>query len=132
MMASKSAVRPADVPANLAFSPAIRVGNLLFISGQVALDEGRNVIGAGNCGAQTEHIFRSLEAILQAAGAGLGDIVKTTNFLVDPADYAAFNQTRMRVLTADPPPASSSVFVKALVHPELLIEIEAIALIPKA
>jgi 2-iminobutanoate/2-iminopropanoate deaminase len=131
-VSSKSAVRPTGVPLNPAFSPAIRVGDLLFVSGQVALDESRNVVGPGDCAAQTEHIFRSLEVILQAAGAGLEDIVKTTNFLVNPSDYSAFNEARRRNLTADPPPASSSVFVRALVHPELLVEIEAIAVIPKA
>jgi 2-iminobutanoate/2-iminopropanoate deaminase len=107
------------------YSQGIVAGDLVFCSGQAGLDPatGRLVEGIT---AQTERTIRNLEAILDAAGAGLGDVVKTTCFLADIADFAAFNEVYARFFP-DPPPARSTIQAAALPM-GALVEIEAIAL----
>ena len=110
------------------FSPATRVGNTIFVSGQVSVDAGGNLVGEGDCGAQSEQVFRNVEAALTAAGGALDDVTKITAFIVNPEDYAAYAAVRLRQFPENGP-ASSSVFIKGLVSPKFLIEIEAIAVI---
>ena len=104
-----------------------RAGRLVFISGQVAFDQQGNLVGAGDMAAQAEQVFENLKAALAAAGAGFGDVVKLTFFIVDMARMPAVREVRNRYLDPAHIPASTAVEVKSLVRPELLIEIEAIA-----
>ena len=110
------------------FSPATRAGGLVFVSGQVAVDAGGQLVGPGDCGAQADQCFNSLEAALRAAGATLDDVTKITAFLVNADDYQAYATARLRRFPENGP-ASSTVIVKALVNPEYLVEIEAIAVL---
>ncbi len=110
------------------FSPATRAGNMVFVSGQVATDSAGKLVGAGDCRAQAEQCFRNMEAALKAAGASLADVTKITAFLVNAQDYAAYASVRLKVFPENGP-ASSTVVVKALVRPEFLIEIEALAVV---
>ncbi len=109
------------------YSQAVRVGDLVFTAGQIGLDPQTGELRAG-VEAQTRQILDNLQAILEAAGGGLGDIVKTTIFLTDIADFAAVNAV---YATAFPehPPARSTVQVAALPL-GALVEIEAVAIIP--
>ena len=108
------------------FSPATRVGNLVFSSGQVGVDAGGNLVGRGDCGAQAEQCLRNVEAALAAAGATMDDVTKITTFLVNSEDYPAYAAVRLKTFPENGP-ASSTVMIKALVSPDFLIEIEAIA-----
>jgi 2-iminobutanoate/2-iminopropanoate deaminase len=107
------------------YSQAIATDGLIFCAGQVGLDPTTGALVEGGIEAQAERALRNLEAVLDAAGASLGDVVKTTCFLVDLADFAAFNEA-YRGHFPDPPPARSTVAVAGLPG-GALIEIEAIA-----
>ena len=122
-------IRPSGIRVSPYFSPAVQSGHLLFISGQAAVDEQGKVVSPGDCGGQTEYIMGRMKAILEAAGAGFEDVVKTTTFLTDVADYAAYNGVRSKYFPQDPP-ASSTVIVAALVNPQMLVEVEAVAVVP--
>ena len=128
ILADRVAVIPQGISASPYFSPAIREGQLLFISGQAAFDNQGNIVGVGDCARQAEFVFERMKSILEASGAGLGNVAKTTTFLTDPANYAAFNQVRSRYFPQDPP--ASSTVITSLLRPEMLIEVEAIAVIP--
>jgi reactive intermediate/imine deaminase len=103
-----------------------RVGDLLFVSGQAAVDEHGQLVGAGDFDAQAEQTFRNLERVLEAGGSSLANVVKVTIFLRDMANFEKIVELRGRWFTA-PYPADTIVEVSSLAFPELEIEIEAIA-----
>ena len=105
-------------------------GTTVYVAGQVALDADGRVVGPGDLRVQTEHVFKNLVRALAAAGARIHDVVKITTFVVDfkPADRDVIRAVRARFIEGTPP-ASTLVGVQALVMPELMIEIEAIAVI---
>ncbi|WCB95211.1 2-iminobutanoate/2-iminopropanoate deaminase [Baekduia alba] len=109
-----------------AYSAAIAVGNLLFVSGQSSVDDDGATVGAGDFEAQGHQTFRNLRRALEAGGSSLADVAKVTIFLTDMAHIGAVVALRKRYFTA-PYPADSLVEVRALSRPELEIEIEAIA-----
>ncbi|MFJ7912954.1 RidA family protein [Kitasatospora sp. NPDC096204] len=104
-------------------------GRLVLVSGQVAFDEHRNLVGAGDPKAQARQIFENLRRCLAAAGAGFDDVVKLTYFMTDIAHLPAIREARDEYLGSSPLPASSAMQVAALFLPEVLIEIEAMALV---
>jgi len=91
-------------------------------SGQVGLDPASGTLVPGGVGPETERALRNLEAVLKAGAAGLGDVVKTTVFLADMADFAAMNEVYGRFFP-DPKPARSTVAVRSLPR-EARVEIE--------
>lgn len=109
-------------------SQAIRVGNLVYLSGQASLDKDGNVVGAGDFDAQAEQTFANLKAVLEAAGSGLDRVVKVTIFLKDMANFPKILDLRKRYFSK-PYPADTIVEISALGLPELEIEIEAIGLV---
>jgi enamine deaminase RidA (YjgF/YER057c/UK114 family) len=104
-------------------------GRLVVVSGQVALDEQGELVGAGDPAAQATQVFANIGRCLAAAGAGFADIVKLTFFLTDTAQLPAVRAARDAVIDTERPPASSAVVVAGLVRPEFLLEIEAFALV---
>lgn len=128
-MADRITIVPEGLAANPAFSPGVRVGDLLFVSGQVAQDGNGNTVGIGDCEAQTRQVMARIQTIVESAGATLADVVKITTFLVNLADYPAFSRVRSETFPENPP-ASSTVVVAALVRPEFLVEVEAVVHIP--
>lgn len=110
------------------FSPATRAGDFIFVSGQISLDNNGQLVGQGDCEAQSRQCFRNIEAALNAAGASMVDVAKITAFIVNPQDYAAYASVRLDLFPEDGP-ASSSVFVKGLVSSDFLVEVEAIAFV---
>jgi reactive intermediate/imine deaminase len=112
------------------FAPGISVTGkqLIFISGSVGVDANGQLVGKDDVGAQTRQIFRNIEALLAQAGASLKDVVKITTFIVPMERYSEFAAVRAEVF-AGQYPASSTVGVSALVSPDYLIEIEAIAVV---
>ena len=107
-------------------SQGFRVGNLVIVSGQAALDEHGNIVGAGDFDAQAEQVFRNLARVLEAGGSSLDRVVKVTIFLTDMTNFGKIVELRRRWFTP-PYPADTIVEVRALALPELEIEIEAIA-----
>ena len=107
-------------------SPGFRVGDLVIVSGQAAIDEHGAIVGAGDFDAQAEQTFRNLARVLEAGGASLDRVVKVTIFLTDMANFPKIVELRKRWFSA-PYPADTIVEVTSLALPELEIEIEAIA-----
>ena len=107
-------------------SQGFRVGDLLIVSGQAALDEHGAIVGVGDFDAQAEQTFRNLARVLEAGGASLDRVVKVTIFLTDMGNFPKIVELRKRWFSA-PYPADTIVEVTALALPELEIEIEAIA-----
>ena len=107
------------------YSHAVRVGGLLFCSGQVALDPKAGTLVGGDVAAQTRQVFENIRAVLTAAGAGLGDVVKTTVFLDTMDDFQAMNAVYAEAF-GDHRPARSTVAVDRL-PVGALVEIEVIA-----
>jgi enamine deaminase RidA (YjgF/YER057c/UK114 family) len=110
------------------YSAVVKAGNTVFVSGQVAFDANGDLVGEGDFAAQAAQTFDNVEAALRAAGATMDDMTKITTFLVNVDDYPAYAAERLKRFPENGP-ASSTVVVKALVLPELLIEIEAIAVV---
>lgn len=109
-----------------ALSQGFRVGDLVIVSGQAALDEQGRIVGAGDFDAQAEQTFRNLSRVLEAGGSSLERIVKVTIFLTDMANFPKIVELRKRWFSP-PYPADTIVEVSSLALPELEIEIEAIA-----
>ena len=90
------------------FSAAVRAGDLLFLSGQVALDPATGKLVVGDIGAQTEQIFANISAVLEAAGKSFDDVMKTTIYLADMKDFGAMNTVYARYFQT-PYPARTTI-----------------------
>jgi enamine deaminase RidA (YjgF/YER057c/UK114 family) len=117
------------------FTHAVSVSapaRLVWISGQVSFDREGRVVGVGDLRAQTEQVFRSLGHCLEAAGATWADVVKLNGYLVnlDAESVRVYREVRARFLDPRRLPASTLVGVTRLVHPDLLLEVEALAALP--
>src|SRR4051812_14881638 len=109
----KSAVRTEAAPApfqGAPYSQAIRAGEFVFVSGQLALRPGDTALAGGTAAEQTEQVFANLKAILEEAGSGLDRLVKTTVFLQSLDDFTAMNEVYARHV-GEQPPARSTVEV---------------------
>lgn len=128
MATSKTLIRTEHAPAAIGpYSQAIRTGDFLFTSGQVALDPATGALAEGGIEAETRQVMQNLRAVLAAAELGFDDVVKTTVFLADMADFATVNTIYAEAFaSAVAPPARSTVQVAALPR-GARIEIELIA-----
>jgi 2-iminobutanoate/2-iminopropanoate deaminase len=125
---AKQAISSPDAPAAIgAYSPAIRAGNLLFVSGQVPMNPATGTLVDGDIAAQTEQVMRNLAALLKAAGAGFEHVAKTTVYLADMNDFAAMNAVYGKYMV-DPAPARATVQVARLPR-DVKVEIDLIAVI---
>ena len=110
----RTAIATTNAPAAVGpYSQAIEAGGLLFCSGQIHLDPATGTLVEGDIAAQTERVLDNLSAVLAAAGRSMADVIKTTVFLVDIADFGAMNEVYGRYMP-DPPPARSTIGVAAL------------------
>jgi len=124
----RQVVSAPDAPKALgAYSPAIKAGNLLFISGQIPVDPATGALVQGDIAAQADQVMRNLTALLRAAGVGFDHVVRTTVFLADMNDFAAMNEVYGRYIV-DPPPARATVQVARLPR-DVKIEVDAIAVL---
>lgn len=107
-------------------SQGFRVGELVFVSGQAAIDVDGQIVGVGDFDAQAEQVFRNLSRVLEAGGSSLSRVVKVTIFLMDMTNFGKIVELRGKWFTP-PYPADTIVEVSSLALPELELEIEAIA-----
>jgi 2-iminobutanoate/2-iminopropanoate deaminase len=112
------------------YSQAVEAGGFLFTAGQIALDPATMQVVEGDVAAQTERVFANLKAVLATAGAGFGNVVKTTVFLRDMADFAAMNEVYARHM-GEHRPARSTVAVSGLPR-DVRVEIEMVATVAGA
>ena len=110
-----------------AYSPAIKAGNLLFVSGQIPIDPASGALIDGDITAQTEQVMKNLGALLRAAGIGFEHVVRTTVYLADMSEFAAMNEVYSKHVAA-PPPARATVQVARLPR-DVKIEVDAIAVL---
>jgi 2-iminobutanoate/2-iminopropanoate deaminase len=123
-------IQPKSVHDTTAFSysHAVKMGNLVFVAGQVALDAAGNLVGEGDVAAQTEQVFRNLKAVLEAAGSGIDKVGKVTVFTTKLEYRPTIHGIRARVFKeAGRFPASTLAVVSSLADPRWLVEIEAVA-----
>ena len=125
----REAVTAAGAPAAIGpYSPAIRAGQFLFISGQIPLRPDTGELVTGDIAAQTEQVMRNLGSLLSAAGGGFEHVVRTTVFMVDLGEFAAMNDVYAKFVVA-PAPARATVQVSRLPR-DVRVEIDAIAVLP--
>lgn len=101
----------------------------IYIAGQIAFDKEGKIVGAGDMKAQTEQVFKNLEAALATAGAKFADVVKMNTYVTDMTQAPVMREVRARYFGSTTP-ASTLVQVVALARPELMLEIEVIAVVP--
>jgi len=106
------------------YSRAVRVGNRIYVSGTTAAGEDGEIVGPGDAEAQTRFALRSIAAALRECDATLGDVVRTRMFVTDIDHWEAVARAHREVF-ADIRPAATMVEVSRLIHPEMLVEIEA-------
>jgi 2-iminobutanoate/2-iminopropanoate deaminase len=129
MPQTKTPIATTDAPAAIGpYTQAVRVGDLLFTSGQIALDPATGNLVAGGIAEQTARVLENLKAVLAAAGTSFAQVVKTTVFLKDMKDFAAMNAIYGQYIAPEGvvPAARSTVAVAGLPR-EALVEIECIA-----
>ena len=108
-------------------SQGFRVGDLIFVSGQAAVNEQGEIVGVGDFGAQARQAVRNLESVLTAAGSSLDQVIKVTIFVTDMSYFSEVVELRREVFS-EPYPADTICEVRSLAYPELMFEIEAVAL----
>ena len=114
-------------PAGYTHVVDVAAGRTIYVAGQIARDASGNLVGGRDMRAQTEQVFRNIQAALESRGATLADIVQLTAYVRDMSQLAAYREVRERVLGTSPRPASSLVGVAALASDDYLLEVEVIA-----
>jgi len=124
---------PNTMPKSVGYSQVATVtgGTLVFVSGQVALDNAGNVVGKDDFRAQVQQVFENLKVAIEAAGGTFDDVVKLNSYLVDlsPSHLAEFREVRDKYVNIKNPPASTAVQVQRLFRSEFLVELEVVAVV---
>ena len=110
------------------YSRAVRMGNIIEVTGTVAVDDNNQVVGAGNAYEQTAFIIRKIEKVLQKAGAGLEHVIRTRMFVTDISRWEEYGKAHGEFFS-NIRPCTTMVEVSKLIAPEYLIEIEATAIL---
>ena len=126
----KEIIEPGSIhPLPWPYSHGIRVGNLLVIAGQVALDEELRLIGPGDFEAQARQTWKNIQAVAEAAGGKVTDVVRVTTYLVDLTHIETLHRVRREIFPNGGYPTATVVEVQALGLPGLLLETEATAIV---
>jgi len=127
---AKQIISPPSMAAPTGYSYAVKkTGTPVFIAGQVALDGQGRLIGEGDAAAQAEQAFQNLRTVVEACGGTMEDVVKITIYATDAAYRPAIAAARQRHFKEGQYPASTYLVVSALALPQLLVEVEAVAMI---
>ena len=127
-MTSKQYLNPDTMAQPSGFTNVVKVGNTVYIAGQVSRDASGNIVGVGDAEAQVRQVWKSLEAAVKAAGGdGLGNLVKTTTYITNIEYSAAVRKVRDELFQSTNPPTSTLLVISELASPEYMVEIEAIA-----
>lgn len=110
------------------YSRAVKVGNIIEVTGTVATDENSQVVGRNNAYVQTQHVLRKIEKILKQAGASMSDVVRTRMFVTDITLWEEYGRAHGEVF-GKIKPCTSMIEVSGLIEPDYLIEIEATAIL---
>ncbi|MGO4291116.1 RidA family protein [Chitinophaga sp. RAB17] len=121
------------VPKGYSQAAVIDLGNckMLILSGQVALDKEGNLVGKDDAGKQAEQVFQNIKSIIEDAGGTMDNVVKLGYFITDVTQVQAIRNARDKFINTQTPPASTLVQVNKLFRSDILIEIEATAILPK-
>lgn len=122
-------LKPETVHPTTGYSHAVRAGNTLYVSGQVAQDRDGNVVGKGDIAAQAAQVFANLKAVVEAAGGTIADVIKLNTYTTSLAYRPAIAEARAKYWQSDWP-ASTFVVISSLATPDFLVEIEAVAVLP--
>ena len=135
MSLDREIVFPPEMPKRLVngvpvYAPVVTVvpGKLIFVSGMLARDNAGNLVGKGDMAAQIRQVGENLKTALAAAGAELSDIVRTLTFTTDIDEF--FRNVEVRMQYLGPTSTSATIGISRLSHPDLMVEVEAIAVIP--
>ena len=122
----KTPIIPAGSAPPLApYSPGVRAGNIVYVSGMLAIGPGGETVGVGDVAAQTRHVLLAIQAVIEAAGGTMADIAMNSIFLKDLGDYAAVNAVYAEFFPSEPP---ARYCIRAdLVRPDFLVEIASVA-----
>jgi reactive intermediate/imine deaminase len=125
-------LNPPALSAPTGYTHVVQVhgGRTIYIAGQVALDKSGNVVGKGDFAAQATQVFENLKSALAAGGATFDNLVKLTTFVTDLSQMQTLRSIRAKYYGKNPP-ASTLVQITKLAHDDLMIEIEAIAVVPE-
>jgi reactive intermediate/imine deaminase len=131
----KKFINPKDLPVSPAYSQAVSVtgGQTIYISGQIPLNSKGELVGKGDLRAQTQQVFENMKIVLAASGASFSDVVKISYFIKNfkSSDLGIIREVRSQYLPKESPlPASSLIGVESLFRDDVLIEVEAIAVVP--
>ncbi len=123
-------INPSTIAPPRGYSHVVKDGSTVYVAGQVARDRDGKTVGVGNAKAQTEQVFKNLEAALAAAGGNLSHIVKTNIFMTHREDIPADREVKAKYMPSDNLPVSTLILCSGLADPDFRIEIEAIAVVP--
>ncbi|MSO80169.1 MAG: pyrimidine utilization protein C [Alphaproteobacteria bacterium] len=124
-MAHKPIIPPGSPPPLAPYSPGVRSGNTVYVSGTLAMDASGKVVGEGDARTQTRAVLEAIKSVIVAAGGSMADIAFNHIFLKDLADYASMNEVYREYFPKDPP---ARYCIRAdLVKPEFLVEIASTA-----
>lgn len=116
---------PGAAPALAPYSPGIKAGGIVYVSGMLPMDETGESVGVGNVTEQTRNVLQSVKAVIEEAGGTMADVTYSMIFLKDLGDYAAMNEVYREFFPAEPP---ARFCIRAdLVRPEFLVEISCVA-----
>ena len=119
-------INPGTLAALDGFTHAVKVGLTIYVSGEVALDSTGQLVGPGDLRAQARQAFANLRGVLQAAGGDVANLMKITTYITKLEDFPAVAEARTATFKGELP-ASTLIVVKALFHPDFLIEVEGVA-----
>jgi aminoacrylate peracid reductase len=124
-MAHQAVIPAGSAPPLAPYSPGVKAGNTVYVSGALALDSNGEVVGVGDVKAQTRHVIESIKSVVEAAGGSISDIAFNQIFLADLADYGQMNEVYAEYFSNNAP---ARYCIRAdLVRPEFLVEIASTA-----
>jgi enamine deaminase RidA (YjgF/YER057c/UK114 family) len=128
-MPSQQYLNPESMSRPRGYSQVVKVGNTVYIAGQVSAGSNGNVVGKGDPEAQARQVWRNIEAAVKSVGGTLQNVVKTTTYVTNINYAAAVRQVREELYRSSNPPTSTLLVVAGLASPDYLMEIEAIAVV---